>query len=55
MIGALFDVLTGRVRPIGRLPFELPRSMEAVARAAAPMYRMTVASRCTRFDYRLAK
>jgi beta-glucosidase len=29
--GALFDALTGRVRPIGRLPFELPRSMEAVA------------------------
>lgn len=28
--GALFDVLTGRVRPVGRLPFELPRSMEAV-------------------------
>ena len=27
---ALFDALTGRVRPIGRLPFELPRSMEAV-------------------------
>ena len=29
--GALFDALTGRVRPIGRLPFELPRSMDAVA------------------------
>jgi beta-glucosidase len=28
--GALFDVLTGTVRPSGRLPFELPRSMEAV-------------------------
>jgi beta-glucosidase len=28
--GALFDVLTGRVRAEGRLPFELPRSMEAV-------------------------
>ena len=28
--GALFDVLTGKVRPVGRLPFELPRSMEAV-------------------------
>ena len=28
--GALFDVLTGKVRPTGRLPFELPRSMEAV-------------------------
>lgn len=27
---ALFDALTGRVRPIGRLPFELPRSMAAV-------------------------
>ncbi|MES3034784.1 MAG: glycoside hydrolase family 3 N-terminal domain-containing protein [Gemmatimonadota bacterium] len=27
---ALFDVLTGKVRPTGRLPFELPRSMEAV-------------------------
>ncbi len=28
--GALFDVLTGTVRPSGRLPFELPRSMDAV-------------------------
>ena len=28
--GALFDVLSGTVRPTGRLPFELPRSMEAV-------------------------
>lgn len=28
--GALFDALTGTVRPVGRLPFELPRSMEAV-------------------------
>jgi beta-glucosidase len=28
--GALFDVLTGQVRATGRLPFELPRSMEAV-------------------------
>ena len=27
---ALFDVLTGKVHPAGRLPFELPRSMEAV-------------------------
>ena len=27
---ALFDALTGRVRPAGRLPFELPRSMDAV-------------------------
>ena len=27
---ALFDVLTGKVRPAGKLPFELPRSMEAV-------------------------
>lgn len=27
----LFDVLTGRSQPRGRLPFELPRSMEAVA------------------------
>ncbi|MCC7052746.1 MAG: glycoside hydrolase family 3 C-terminal domain-containing protein [Gemmatimonadaceae bacterium] len=27
---ALFEALTGRVRPVGRLPFELPRSMEAV-------------------------
>ena len=27
---ALFDALTGKVRPIGRLPFELPRSMAAV-------------------------
>jgi beta-glucosidase len=29
--GALFDALTGRIRPTGRLPFELPRSMTAVA------------------------
>ena len=29
--GALFDVLTGKVRPTGRLPFELPRTMEAVS------------------------
>jgi beta-glucosidase len=28
--GALFDALTGRVAPVGRLPFELPRSMDAV-------------------------
>ncbi len=28
--GALFDVLTGKVRPTGRLPFELPRAMDAV-------------------------
>ena len=28
--GALFDVLTGKVVPVGRLPFELPRSMDAV-------------------------
>lgn len=27
---ALFDALTGRVPPVGRLPFELPRSMDAV-------------------------
>jgi beta-glucosidase len=32
---ALFDALTGRVRPVGRLPFELPRSMDAV-RAQQP-------------------
>jgi beta-glucosidase len=28
---ALIDVLTGRARPEGKLPFELPSSMEAVA------------------------
>ncbi len=28
--GALFDALTGKVAPTGRLPFELPRSMDAV-------------------------
>ncbi len=28
---ALLDVLTGRAKPAGRLPFELPSSMEAVA------------------------
>jgi beta-glucosidase len=28
---ALIDVLTGRSRPAGKLPFELPSSMEAVA------------------------
>jgi beta-glucosidase len=28
---ALVDVLTGRVGPAGKLPFELPSSMEAVA------------------------
>jgi beta-glucosidase len=27
---ALLDVLTGRARPQGKLPFELPSSMEAV-------------------------
>ena len=26
---ALFDALTGKVKPVGRLPFELPRSMDA--------------------------
>lgn len=25
--GALFDALTGRVKPVGRLSFELPSSM----------------------------
>ncbi len=29
---ALFDALAGRVRPQGKLPFELPRSMDAVRR-----------------------
>jgi beta-glucosidase len=35
---ALLDALTGVVRPVGRLPFELPRSMEAVRaqKAALP-------------------
>lgn len=28
--GALFDALSGKVTPQGRLPFELPRSMDAV-------------------------
>jgi beta-glucosidase len=28
--GALFDALTGKVAPVGKLPFELPRSMAAV-------------------------
>ena len=28
--GALFDALTGKVAPLGTLPFELPRSMDAV-------------------------
>ena len=32
---ALLDVLTGRARPEGKLPFELPSSMEAV-RAQRP-------------------
>ena len=32
---ALFDALTGKVKPVGRLPFELPRSMDAV-RAQKP-------------------
>ena len=27
---ALFDALTGRIAPRGRLPLELPRSMDAV-------------------------
>lgn len=27
---AVMDALTGRVQPVGRLPFELPRSMDAV-------------------------
>ena len=27
---AVMDALTGRVKPVGRLPFELPRSMDAV-------------------------
>ncbi|MDF2443655.1 MAG: beta-glucosidase, partial [Subtercola sp.] len=33
--GALLDALTGREEPVGRLPFDLPRSMDAV-RASAP-------------------
>ena len=32
---ALFDALTGRVPPQGKLPFELPRSMESVKRQRA--------------------
>lgn len=32
---ALFDVLTGKIAPIGKLPFELPSSMDEV-RAQAP-------------------
>ncbi len=43
---ALFDVLSGKVTPVGRLPFELPSSMAAVvaqrsdtpADSAAPLY-----------------
>ena len=34
---ALIDVLTGRARPQGKLPFELPSSMEAVAAQRADM------------------
>jgi hypothetical protein len=30
--GALFDSLTGAITPKGRLPFDIPRSMEAVRR-----------------------
>jgi len=45
---ALLDVLTGRARPAGKLPFELPSSMEAVAAqrpdmphdSARPLYPM---------------
>jgi beta-glucosidase len=44
---ALRDALTGRIRPRGRLPFELPRSMDAVRASrsdvpgdtADPLYR----------------
>ena len=32
---ALFDVLTGKVAPVGHLPFELPSSMEAVQAQAS--------------------
>ena len=31
---ALLDALTGRIAPRGRLPFDLPRSMEQVRRHA---------------------
>ena len=34
---ALFDVLSGRARPEGKLPFELPASMEAVAAQRSDM------------------
>jgi beta-glucosidase len=27
---ALFDILLGKFKPVGKLPFELPSSMEAV-------------------------
>lgn len=45
---ALLDVIVGRARPVGRLPFELPSSMEAVraqksdvpSDSAAPLYRI---------------
>lgn len=34
---ALLDVLTGRAQPEGKLPFELPSSMEAVAAQRSDM------------------
>ena len=45
--GALFDVLTGKAAPQGKLPFELPSSMEEVSAQASdaphdtahPLYR----------------
>ena len=50
---ALFDALAGRVAPQGKLPFELPRSMDAVRRqrsdtahdSADPLYKLSAGKR----------
>ena len=49
---ALLDVLTGRARPQGKLPFDLPRSMESVT-AQRPDVAHDVRDPLYRFGYGL--
>jgi beta-glucosidase len=39
---AVVDVLSGAVAPLGRLPFEIPRSMDAVRASASDVANDTV-------------
>ena len=43
---ALIDVLSGKAAPLGKLPFDLPSSMDVRRGAAAPTWRTTSRNRC---------